>query len=355
MASVRIGIVGLGTIGKAHWKVIRESSETTLIAISDPTPSALEFARAENVPAYADYRDMLEKEKLDGVVVAVPNAQHVPVSLACIERGIPVLVEKPVADEVEAARGMCRVAEARNVPVLVGHHRRHNTAVQRVRQAIRDGLIGRPVTATVMYNQLKTASYFDLDWRRQAGGGPILINLIHEIDLIRFIFGEIRSLQALSSNAVRGFPVEDTAAVLLQFHSGAIATISVSDTAVTPFSWDLASGEFDLMLGTSDRMKRQKVSSHVFAGTEGSVTLPTLQYYNYHGTVEPGWRSDLNAETLMAESGDTYVRQIEHFARVIRREEAPLVSGLDGVRTLQATLAVKDAAASGRTIVLSEQ
>lgn len=120
MASVRIGIVGLGTIGKAHWKVIRESSETTLVAISDPTPSALEFARAENVPAYADYRDMLEKEKLDGVVVAVPNAQHVPVSLACIERGIPVLVEKPVADEVEAARGMCRVAEARNVPVLVG-------------------------------------------------------------------------------------------------------------------------------------------------------------------------------------------------------------------------------------------
>jgi predicted dehydrogenase len=354
MASARIGIVGLGTIGRTHWKVIRESSETTLIAISDPMPSALEFARAEGVPAYADYREMLEKEKLDGVVVAVPNAQHVPVAIACIERGIAVLVEKPVADEVEAAHGMCKAAEARDVPLLVGHHRRHNIAVQRVRQAIHDGLIGRPVTATVMYNQLKPASYFDLDWRRQAGGGPILINLIHEIDLIRFMFGEIRSLQALSSNAVRGFPVEDTAAVLLQFESGAIATISVSDTAVSPFSWDLTSGEFDLMLGTSDRMKRQKVSSHVFAGTKGAVTLPTLQYYNYRDAAEPGWHSDLNAETLAAVGGDTYLRQIEHFARVIRREEVPLVSGLDGVRTLQATLAVKDAAATGRTIVLSE-
>jgi predicted dehydrogenase len=205
-----------------------------------------------------------------------------------------------------------------------------------------------------MYNQLKSASYFDLDWRRKVGGGPILINLIHEIDLIRFMFGEIRSLQAVSSNAVRGFAVEDTAAVLLRFHSGAIGTISVSDTAVSPFSWDLASGELDLMLGTSDQMKRQKVSSHVFAGTEGSLTLPTLHYYNYRKVAGPGWRSDLNAEVLVAESADTYLRQIEHFARVIRREEAPLVSGLDGVRTLQATLAVKEAAATGHTIMLSE-
>lgn len=355
MASVRIGIIGLGTIGKTHWKVIRESPQTTLVAVADPTPSALDFARAEGIPAYTDYRDMLEKEALDGVIVAVPNAQHVPVSLACIERGIAVLVEKPVADVVEDALAMCEAAEARGVPVLVGHHRRHNTAIQRVHRAIHEGLIGRPVTATVMYNQLKSASYFDLDWRRQPGGGPILINLIHEIDLIRFLFGEIHSLQAVSSNAVRGFAVEDTAAVLLRFQSGAIGTISVSDTAVSPFSWDLASGEFDLMLGTADRMKRQKVNSHVFAGTEGAVTLPTLDYYNYRGVAEPGWRSDLNAERLEAESGDTYLRQIEHFARVIRREEAPLVSGLDGARTLQATLAVKEAAATGQTVVLGDR
>ena len=93
MAS-RIGIIGLGTIGKAHWKVIRESPQTTLIAVADRTPSALDFARAESIPAYADYREMLENETLDGAIVAVPNAEHVPVALACIERGIAILVEK---------------------------------------------------------------------------------------------------------------------------------------------------------------------------------------------------------------------------------------------------------------------
>src|SRR6516164_7158591 len=93
---------------------------------------------------------------------------------------------------------------------------------------------------------------------------------------------------------------------------------------------------------------------NVFAGTEGSVTLPTLDYYYYRDVAEPGWRRDLNAEVLVAESADTYLRQIDHFARVIRREEAPLVSGLDGVRALQATLAVKEAAATGHAIMLSE-
>jgi len=352
MASVRIGIIGLGTIGRTHLEVTRRSTQTELVAVADPTPAALDFARAENVPAYADYREMLAREKLDGVIVAVPNADHVPVALDCIEQNIAVLVEKPISDCVSAALEMCEVSKSRNVPLLIGHHRRHNTGVQRVRKAIADGLIGRPVTATVMYNQLKTASYFDLGWRREPGGGPILINLIHEIDLIRFMFGEIHSVQAVSSNAVRGFAVEDTTAVMLRFLSGAIGTISVSDTAVSPYSWDLASGEFDKMIGTSDKMQRQNVTTHVFAGTKGAVTLPTLEYYNYSGVAEPGWRSDLNAETLVAANGDTYLRQNEHFARVVRREDEPLVSGLDGVRTLQATLAVKDAAATGQTLIL---
>ena len=116
MAS-RIGIIGLGTIGKAHWRVIRESPHTTLIAVADPTPSAVGLARAESIPAYTDYREMLENETLDGVIVAVPNAEHVPVALACIERGIAVLVEKPVADLVEAAHVMCRCWSATIVAI----------------------------------------------------------------------------------------------------------------------------------------------------------------------------------------------------------------------------------------------
>jgi predicted dehydrogenase len=350
MTSVRIGIAGLGTIGKSHLGVLQNTASADAVAVADPSPEARDFARRYNVASYSGYREMIDREKLDGVIVAAPNAEHVPIGVACIERGIVPLIEKPIAETVEAAHRLCDAAEAKNVPVLVGHHRRYNAAAQRARKAIQDGLIGRPTIATVMYTWLKPDSYFNLEWRRKAGGGPILINLIHEIDLIRFVFGEIETVQAISSNAVRGFEVEDTAAVLLQFCSGALGTISLSDTAATPYSWDFVSGEFDLSRGTTETLKRQPANSHVFAGTKGSITLPGLDYFNYQGRSEPGWLSELAQQKLDAPFANPYRAQLEHFARVVSRQEPPLVSARDATRTLEATLAVKRAAESGQAI-----
>lgn len=354
MARARIGIIGLGVIGKSHLSVLQETENADVVAISDPTQAARDHAADRNVKAYDDYRTMIETERLDGVVVATPNDQHVPVALDCISRDIAVLVEKPIAESVEAARRLCEAAEAKNIPILVGHHRRHNPAVRAVRKAIADGVIGKPAIATVIYTQLKPDSYFNLGWRRdKASGGPILINLIHEIDLIRFVFGEIESLQASTSSAVRGFPVEDTAGVLLRFRNGALGTISLSDTAASPFSWDLTSGEFDQMAGTTDKLKRQQVSSHIFAGSEGSLTLPDVRHFSYRGDTEPGWLSELSEDRLALTPESAYRRQARHFAAVSLREEEPVINGRDGLRTLEATLAVKAASESGGTVRLS--
>lgn len=354
MVRARLGIIGLGVIGKTHLGMLQQTENAEVVAVSDPTPAARDHAAARNVKAYDDHRSMLDAERLDGVVVGTPNAQHVPVALDCVERGVAVLVEKPLAETVESALRLCVAAEARNVPILVGHHRRHNPAVQAMRRAVAEGVIGQPVIATVMYTQLKPKSYFDLGWRRDtASGGPILINLIHEIDLIRFAFGEIDSLQAASGSAVRGFEVEDTAAVLLRFRNGALGTISLSDAAATPFTWDLASGEFDQMTEMTGKLNRQKVSSHVFAGTEGSVTLPDLRHFSYRGGGEAGWLSELSEDALPITPASAYRRQAAHFARVALREEEPLISGRDGMRTLEATLAVKTAAAGGSAVVLA--
>src|SRR6266404_4005662 len=116
---MRIAVVGAGQFGRRHIETLCKEPMCQLAAIADPVQGA-DFG----VPRYALYTEMLDREKLDGVIVATPNALHVPVGLACVERRIPMLVEKPIAETVEASRRLVEAAEKERVPLLVGHHRR---------------------------------------------------------------------------------------------------------------------------------------------------------------------------------------------------------------------------------------
>ncbi len=163
--------------------------------------------------------------------------------MACIERGIPSLVEKPIAHTLEAALQLADAVERSGVPVLVGHQRRHSPDIAKARQLVNDGALGRLVAVNAMWMTDKPQGYYDAAWRRQPGGGPLLINLIHDIDCLRFICGEIESVMAFSSNAVRSFEVEDTASVSVKFTNGALGTLLMSDTTVSPYNWDTAAGQ----------------------------------------------------------------------------------------------------------------
>ena len=343
MSQIKIAIVGAGLIGRTHLAVALKQPLCRLVGIADPSPAGQKLATDAGVPAFADHIEMLDRAAPEAVIVATPNALHVPVALDCIARGIAVLVEKPVADTVEEAQRMIDAAGSR-VPILVGHHRRHNPIIRAAKAAIGDGLLGKPVSATVMCTMLKPDAYFNAAWRREKGGGPVLINLIHEIDLLRHLMGEIDTLQAITSNATRGNAVEDTAAVLLRFASGALGTVSLSDATAAPWAWDLASGENLLFRGLDQ-------SSYHLSGTEASVNLPMLNVFRYPGA--RGWNEPLMQERLPHERGDPYTLQLRHFIDVARGEAEPLVSAPDAARTLRATLAVREAAATGQAVVLS--
>jgi len=326
-----------------HIDTALRSPHVTLAAIADPTESAAELARQLDVPWYADHREMLASGAAQAVVVATPNATHADIGIHCIEHRLPVLVEKPVADTLANALRLCDAAIAAGVPLLVGHQRRHNPILRRARELVQQGALGKPVTATAMATWLKPDTYFELDWRRRTGGGPVLINLIHDVDLLRFLLGEIVSVQATTSNAVRGFEVEDTAAVLLRFESGVLGTISVTDAAVAPWNWDLAAGE-------AAHYPRQDVDSHFLSGTEGSLTLPRLSLWRYREA--RGWHEPLTHERTAAHWGNPYAEQLRHLRAVAEGVETPVCSGLDGLRTLQTTLAVHEAARAGQPVSL---
>lgn len=346
MSSARmpVALFGAGAIGRMHTERLLRHPAVMLAAIADPTPAAREYAQELGVPWFERHQDLLAEVSVGAAIVATPNATHAEVGVDCLRARVPVLVEKPIADTVAEALRLCEAAAAAGVPLLVGHQRRHNPVLQRARELIRDGAVGRPVCANVMATWLKSDAYFELAWRRRQGGGPVLINLIHDIDITRFLLGEVESVQAVTSNAVRGFEVEDTACAMLRMASGALVSATVSDTVVAPWNWDLSAGE-------AAHYPQQPVDAYTISGTEGSLTLPHLRMWRYEGV--RGWHEPLTMRHSPAHRADPYDVQLQHVRDVAEGRAEPLCNGIDGLRTLQTTQAVLEAAASGGAVRLN--
>ncbi len=231
MSKLAIAVIGAGAIGRAHVDTIRRSEHCRLAGIAEPAVAGKDYADSLGVPWRADHAALLDDVKPDAAIIATPNATHREVAIACVDRGIPAIVEKPIASSLADAAAIVAASEQSAVPILVGHHRRYNPIIRRARRIVLGGTLGRLTNATVLAMFYKPQEYFELAWRRQPGGGPVLINLIDEIDLIRHLCGEIATVQAVTSNATRGFEVEDTAAVLLRLVGGALVTLSASAIA----------------------------------------------------------------------------------------------------------------------------
>jgi predicted dehydrogenase len=313
--------------------VLRANPECELAAICDTNTEAVETAVEYNVPFYQNHDDLLAEQFLDGVIIATPTNLHVPVGIACAKRGAHILVEKPIAGTLSAARELVDTAERHGVQLLVGHHRRHNPLIQQVRQIVQGGQIGDLVGATAVFALLKPDEYFNTTWRTQPGGGPILTNLIHDIDNLRFICGEIERVFALTSSKTRGFEVEDSASVTIKFANGALGSVFVSDATPAPWAYELTSGE-------NPTYPQVAQDCYHFLGTKGSLAFPSMTLWNYSNPETQGWWVPMDRKKIGVQFADPLTAQLAHFCRVIWGVERPLVSGQEGINTLAVIQAV---------------
>jgi len=347
MRRVRIAVAGAGMIGLRHIEETQKSPTVELSAIVDPGPNAPEIAKKEGVPLYRSLGELFAKDKPDGVVLATPNHMHVEQGLECIAAGVPCLVEKPVGHTLDEGLRLVRAAEKANHKLLVGHHRPHSPILQKAVATAKSGILGRIVGvigSAVFYKPDK--GYFDppYEWRRRPGGGPILLNMTHEVGNLRAIVGEIVAVQAFSSNATRGFEVEDTVAINMRFQNGALGTFLLSDTGASPKSWEQTSRENDVYPTYSDE------DCYTIIGTDGSLGVPTMRVRYYKQKEDRSWWKPFITETIAVERADPLARQIDHFGAVIRGEAQPLVSGRDGLQNLRVTDAIVEAARTGKIV-----
>jgi predicted dehydrogenase len=342
--TIAIAIVGAGVIGREHLARVATHPRCRVAALVDPAPEAALLAQRNGCAQHASVDALLLGRLPDAAIVATPNGLHVPQAEALLRRGVPVLVEKPLADSVAAGEHLRRVVHDTGVPLLVGHHRRHSAAIEAALECIASGTLGRIVALNATTLLCKPASYFEVAWRRQPGGGPVLINAVHDIHTLCTLGGEIVAVQARCANGVRRLDVEDSAAVLLEFASGALGTLIVSDSTVAPRSWEHTSGENPIYPYQPDQ-------DCVFvAGTQGSLAIPTMQLWRQRG---PGsWTEPFETTRLPLQPVDPLARQLDHFCDVVERRAAPLVSASDALNTLAATLAVHDAASRGARVTV---
>jgi predicted dehydrogenase len=356
MARVRIAVVGAGRIGMSHVEAINQSSSARLSAIVDSSSAARAAAEqavaaCEQIPLYNSLEELLANDRPDGVIIATPNHLHVEQGLRCVDASIPVLVEKPIGHTLAAGRGLVEAAERSKAKLLVGHHRPHSPILHKAVEIIQSGVLG-PIVAVMgsaVFYKPDADGYFDgpCAWRKEPGGGPILINMIHEVGNLRAMLGEIVAVQAMASNATRGFKVEDTVAISLRFANGALGTFLLSDTAASPKSWEQTTQE------NKDYAWHADEDAYVIIGANGSLGIPTMRLRTYQRPQDRSWFKPFRNEVIAIDHADPLASQIEHFAAVIRGEATPLVTGRDGLQNLRVTDAILEAARTGNTVQIT--
>jgi UDP-N-acetylglucosamine 3-dehydrogenase len=311
-------VIGVGAIGQNHARVMRGADRVNFVGIADADPVvARRVAQLHNVPAFASLEELLEKGTPDLVTVAVPTGLHYEVGLKLIDRGIHVLMEKPIASTVEQGEELVAKAQEKGVILAVGHIERFNPAVMELRRRLREGMAGR------IYKLLSQRLSPYPPRIRDAG---VVIDLAsHDIDLMRYLVAEpiVRlygeTLQGINSDR------EDMFDGLLKFQGGAVGVLDVN--WMTPkkvrrltvtgarglFECDLLSQE--LFFFENESAPSQWDALSVLRGvSEGNVLGIRIQRH----------------EPLVAEVND--------FVSAVRDRREPTVTGKDGLETLRVAL-----------------
>lgn len=340
---VRLGIVGVGVIGRRHLQLAQAEARCQVVALADPAPEVAETASSAGLPHYGSYIEMLDRERLEGIIVAAPTQLHAEIGLELVARGIPTLMEKPFTDTLESGLELARAAAGASVAISVGHHRRFDPAVAEAREILETGQIGRLIGVSGIWAVRKPDPYFDVGWRCASGGGPILINMIHDIDMLRHLCGEVESVYAETTSRNRGLAVEDSGAILLRFASGVRATISFSDAAPSPWGWERGTADNPAIPPSGENCYR-------FFGSMGSFEFPRIRSWHYEAEGELGWGRRILARDRPSLPRAALAMQLRNFCEVVRGEAAPLVGPRDALATLAATQAVHMAASRGQPV-----
>lgn len=240
---LNIGVIGMGDVSEVHLSAIRKNPNASLTAVCDIDPSMKKIV--PTVPFYTDYREMLQKESLDCVHICLPHYLHYTVTKACAENGVHVLLEKPLARSADEGMDLVKLEEQyKHIKICVCFQNRLDETFVKLKQLVDSGEYGKVIGIKGVVTWYRPKTYYDKkSWRgkmKQSGGGVLINQAIHTIDLMQLIGGEIHTIRgSIDTLFDYGYEVEDTAMANIQFKNGATGLLFATLTYATNSSVEL--------------------------------------------------------------------------------------------------------------------
>lgn len=268
---LKVAVIGLGDISKIHIPAILENPNARLVALCD-IDERLKDAFPD-ATFYTDYKEMLEKETLDCVHICLPHHLHYLATKACVESGVHVFLEKPLARNAEEGMALVDLEETyKDTKICVSFQNRLNESFEKLQEIVASGEFGKVTGIKGLVTWFRPKAYYDeKPWRgkmRQAGGGVMINQAIHTLDLMQLIGGEIKTIRGSIDNLYDyGYEVEDTATSNIQFANGAtglfFSTVTNAVNSTVEFQVILERGKLTIkdstLTKTNDEGEKEKV------------------------------------------------------------------------------------------------
>lgn len=338
---IGFGVVGCGVVADYHIGAIEATPGARLVAVSDVVEARVkEVARQHGAAAYVGHEEMLRSAGIDVVCICTPSGLRIPIATDAAAAGKHLVIEKPIDVTLENADRIIEVARGAGVELMCIFQLRYGQAVRQVREAVQAGKLGTVTLGDAYIKWFRPQEYYDsAAWRgtwAMEGGGALMTQGIHTVDLLRWIMGPVKRVSARMGSLVHDIEVEDTIVATLEYHSGALGVVEAT-TACHP--------------GMPARLE--------FSGNRGTVILEADRITTWELEGEAGQSAGAAGSDVAKAASDSktfgtegHKAQIAEMVQIVREGGHPVIDGAEGRKSVELILAIYESARTGASVEL---
>lgn len=331
VSTPHILVIGSGSIGRRHAKNLADLGAN--ISLFDVNKTLLANVCTENNYTPVEDLDLaLAKEPYCAILICSPTSLHLEHALRAADAGCHLFIEKPISDTTEGLSQLLDVIERKNLVTLVGCNFRFHPGLMKIHVLLREGAIGRIISSRAQFGQYLPDWHPWEDYRQTYSaqkkmGGGVILDRIHEIDYMRWLFGDISELTAMAGHISHlEIDTEDVAEIVLKFTNGSIGSIHL------------------------DYIRRTYDASLEIVGETGTIRWNYQNHFiEWYVAADNRWQS---IKWENRDSNQMYVDEMKHFLKVINNQVESICPAREAIKVLEIALAIKEAANSRKVIQL---